>query len=178
MLPALDARNIKLFYTTIGTAEKGVDFAAQTGFPAGLLLADERNACYEALSFRRGLRATFFDAATPAAIRKRQREGRDQDLKDVLKVGRELQRLSPTNHRAAVVAGKGRRWAVHAACAGPSASRAPDRPRRAGCCAVCNMKPSTPTCPLPLQTYKPLMPPKMEQAFWQVWGPSEAHSGL
>lgn len=90
MLPALDAHNIKLFYATIGTPQKGLEFAAQTGFPAGRLLADERNACYEALSFRRGLRATFFDAATPAAIKKRQQEGADQDLKDVLKVGHGL----------------------------------------------------------------------------------------
>ncbi|KAL4458903.1 hypothetical protein ABPG75_013768 [Micractinium tetrahymenae] len=101
VLPALDARNIKLFYTTIGTPQKGVEFATQTGFPAHRLLADERSVCYEALAFRKGLRATFFDAATPAAIRKRQHEGADQDLKEVLR------------------------------------------------------------------TYKPLMPPKMDQAFWQ-----------
>lgn len=32
-----------------------------------------------------GLKATFFNADTPAAIKARQESGRDQDLKDVLK---------------------------------------------------------------------------------------------
>ena len=36
---------------------------------------------------RAGLKATFFNAATPAAIKQRMDGGKDQDLKDVLKVG-------------------------------------------------------------------------------------------
>lgn len=34
----------------------------------------------------RGLRATMFSAATPAAIKEREAQGRDGDLKEVLKV--------------------------------------------------------------------------------------------
>lgn len=67
--------------------QSGVDFASQTGFPPDRLLADPENACYEVLQFRRGLRATFFDPATPAAIKARMRDGGDADLKQVLKVG-------------------------------------------------------------------------------------------
>lgn len=51
--PALDAAHVKLYLITIGTPDKGAEFAAGTGFPADRLLADPANACYEALSFRR-----------------------------------------------------------------------------------------------------------------------------
>ncbi|PSC72932.1 Seleno U [Micractinium conductrix] len=55
--------------------------------PPVRLLADPENACYDALSgtFKKGLRATFFNAATPAAIKARQESGADADLKAVLK---------------------------------------------------------------------------------------------
>ncbi|EFN51152.1 hypothetical protein CHLNCDRAFT_55327 [Chlorella variabilis] len=84
-MPALDAASVKLYLVTIGTPQSGVDFASQTGFPPDRLLADPENACYEVLQFRRGLRATFFDPATPAAIKARMRDGGDADLKQVLK---------------------------------------------------------------------------------------------
>lgn len=90
MQPALEAAGVKLFYISIGTPEKGVTFAEQTGFPPAQLLADPENACYDALAFKKGLRVTFFDPATPAAIKKRMADGGDQDLKDVLKTYKPL----------------------------------------------------------------------------------------
>lgn len=38
---------------------QGVEFAAGTGFPVNRLLADPDNACYERLTFNKGLRCAL-----------------------------------------------------------------------------------------------------------------------
>jgi hypothetical protein len=40
VLPGLRERGVQLWLVSIGTPERGADFAAETGFPADRLLAD------------------------------------------------------------------------------------------------------------------------------------------
>ena len=69
MKPALDDAGVELLLVSIGTLERGEDFARETAFPAEKLYADPDNVCYDALGFHRGVGRTFFDKATPFAMR-------------------------------------------------------------------------------------------------------------
>jgi hypothetical protein len=46
---------------TIGTAERGLEFAELTGYPADSLLADPENVTYDALQLKKGVVDTFFN---------------------------------------------------------------------------------------------------------------------
>lgn len=61
------------------------------------------NACYSALNFAKGIRATFFNPATSAAIKERMSGGKDADLKSVMKVraGQWHRRVSAARVRSA-----------------------------------------------------------------------------
>lgn len=83
MKPRLDAANIKLLLVSIGTPERGKDFARETGFPQENLLADPENACYDTLGFYKGAQRTFFHPATPFSMRDRIMNGSTKDLQEV-----------------------------------------------------------------------------------------------
>merc|ERR1712003_124725 len=83
--PQLDDKNIKLLLVSIGTPERGRDFAKETGFPEENLFADPENICYDALQFYSGVRRTFFDIATPFSMRDRIFRDGMSDLQDILK---------------------------------------------------------------------------------------------
>lgn len=57
-MPSLDQLGVKLVFVAIGTAERAVDFADGTGFPPDRLFADPDARCYQAMRFRKGVRAT------------------------------------------------------------------------------------------------------------------------
>jgi len=82
--PRLDAANIKLLLVSIGTPERGKDFARETGFPQENLLADPENACYDTLGFYKGAQRTFFHPATPFSMRDRIMNGSTKDLQEIL----------------------------------------------------------------------------------------------
>ena len=65
MLPKLEARGIKAFLVTIGTAERGLEFAELTGFPPDKLLADPDAATYAALGMRNDIVNMFFNVQVP-----------------------------------------------------------------------------------------------------------------
>ncbi len=46
---------------TIGTAERGLEFAELTGYPSDSLLADPDNVTYNALQLKKGVVDTFFN---------------------------------------------------------------------------------------------------------------------
>ncbi|BDA47778.1 probable peroxiredoxin-like 2C [Coccomyxa sp. Obi] len=71
VLPKLQAANIKAFLVTIGTAERGLEFAELTAYPADKLLADPENVTYDALQLKKGVVDTFFNIETPLAIKDR-----------------------------------------------------------------------------------------------------------
>jgi len=54
---------------SIGTPERGKDFARENEFPAENLYADPDNVCYDALQFYAGARRTFFDVSTPFSFK-------------------------------------------------------------------------------------------------------------
>lgn len=60
MRPELDAKDVQLILVSIGTKERGVEFVNKTGFPAERLIADPDGKLYEALTMKKGLKATFF----------------------------------------------------------------------------------------------------------------------
>jgi len=66
--PRLDAKNIKLLFLGIGTADRAKDFAAQIDFPEENLYADPDSACYKALEFYQGVGRTFFNPSTPISL--------------------------------------------------------------------------------------------------------------
>jgi len=82
--PKLDEKNVKLLFVSIGTGPRGLEFAKETGFPAESIYADPDNKCYDALGFVKGVRETFFDAATPFAILERIQTSSTGDLMDIL----------------------------------------------------------------------------------------------
>lgn len=84
-IPALDKVDTKLFLISIGTKERGLEFADNTGFPADRLLADPDGRAYSALGMRKGLRETFLSVDTPKAIWEDIKTGRIETLKGVLK---------------------------------------------------------------------------------------------
>ena len=61
VLPKLEAAGVKTFLVTIGTAERGLDFAQLTGFPPDRLLADPEAGTYTALELRKDIGSMFFN---------------------------------------------------------------------------------------------------------------------
>lgn len=57
--PVLSALGASSYLVGIGTSESGREFAEKTGFDPATLMADPDNAAYDALEFRRGVKATF-----------------------------------------------------------------------------------------------------------------------
>ncbi len=49
------------------------------------MLADPSSQVYAALGLRKGVKATFFDRATPEAMLAQMRNGKIEDLKEVLR---------------------------------------------------------------------------------------------
>lgn len=72
-VPKLAGKGHKVFMVSIGTPETGKEFAKKTGFPAGLLFADETNATYDKLGLNQGFAVTYLSplvrACTFAQIR-------------------------------------------------------------------------------------------------------------
>ena len=60
VLPVLDEQGIKLFFVSIGSAERGREFAALTGFPEERLLADPDSQTYRAMGWYNSISKTFF----------------------------------------------------------------------------------------------------------------------
>lgn len=58
-IPALAGKGHKVFMVSIGTPKTGKEFAKKTGFPPGLLFADEDNATYNALGLNQGFAVTY-----------------------------------------------------------------------------------------------------------------------
>ena len=68
LLPALRTRGVKLYFVSIGTAQRGLQFCERTGLPPELLLCDPENATYSALEFRKGVRETFLSYEASWAV--------------------------------------------------------------------------------------------------------------
>lgn len=60
VLPTLDKLGVKLFFVSIGSAERGREFAALTGFPEDRLLADPDSQTYRAMGWYNSISKTFF----------------------------------------------------------------------------------------------------------------------
>jgi len=75
---------VKVLFTSIGTPERAKEFAEVTEFPEANLFADPENRCYDALEFYRDLGRTFFNPATPFAMRDRFANDGAKDLQDIL----------------------------------------------------------------------------------------------
>jgi len=80
----LEKQGGKLRVVSIGTAARVTDFVAETGFPVELLYADPENVTYDALGFYNGVARTFFNPATPFAIKDRLSKNGAADLKAIL----------------------------------------------------------------------------------------------
>lgn len=80
----LDERGVKLFFVSIGSAERGREFAALTGFPEERLLADPDSQTYRAMGWHKSVSKTFFSIETPLSLLKRQQESGLKVLKEVL----------------------------------------------------------------------------------------------
>lgn len=76
--------NCKLLVVSIGTAARAKQFVEETGFPIELLYADPENATYDALGFYNGVARTFFNPATPFAIKDRLEKDGAADLQDIM----------------------------------------------------------------------------------------------
>lgn len=74
IIPRL-GQNIPLYLVSIGTAQRGLDFVAKTGFPAERLLADPISSTYAALGLKKGVVDTFFNPQTPLALATRAARG-------------------------------------------------------------------------------------------------------
>jgi len=83
--PRLDEANVKLLLVSIGTPERGKDFARENDFPEQNLYADPENLCYDALELYGGVARTFFDVRTPFSMRDRFFKDGAKDLVEVLK---------------------------------------------------------------------------------------------
>ena len=82
--PILAAHGVKCFAIGIGTPARALDFVAETGFPAEILYADPENVTYDRLRLHRGLGRTFFNVATPFAMRDRFMRDGARDLAELL----------------------------------------------------------------------------------------------
>lgn len=76
--------NCKLLVVSIGTAARAKQFVDETGFPIEMLYADPENATYNALGFYKGVARTFFNPATPFAIKDRIEKNAAADLQDIM----------------------------------------------------------------------------------------------
>jgi len=83
--PTLDDAGVELVLVSIGTPERGKDFARENGFPEENLYADPENVCYDSLGLRSGLESTFFSPFTPFSMRDRIFSDGAKDLREVLK---------------------------------------------------------------------------------------------
>ena len=84
VLSELDERGVKLYYVSIGTAERGREFVEKTGFPADRLLADPDSQTYEAMNWTNSFWRTLFSIQTPLSLLRRLRENGLKVLKEVL----------------------------------------------------------------------------------------------
>lgn len=84
VLPTLREKGVKVYFVSIGTPERGLQFSERTGWPADLLLCDPENAAYSALGFKKSVAATFLSPQTPLAMWDRIKSGNMGDLKAVL----------------------------------------------------------------------------------------------
>lgn len=94
-MPALAEKGVKLFLVSIGTKEGMMTFVEGTKFPAENFFVDPESSIYASLGLVKGLGATFMDMKTPLAIKARMDSGKDQDIKDVMKVYKML--MPPSN---------------------------------------------------------------------------------
>jgi len=84
VISELDERGVKLYYVSIGTAERGREFVEKTGFPADRLLADPDSQTYEAMDWTNSFWRTLFSIQTPLSLLRRLRENGLKVLKEVL----------------------------------------------------------------------------------------------
>lgn len=75
---------IKLYLVSIGSAERGQEFAKLTGFPEDRLLADPDSQTYAAMGWYNSISKTFFSIQTPLSLQKRLQENGMKVLKEVL----------------------------------------------------------------------------------------------
>lgn len=59
---------IKLYLVSIGSAERGQEFAKLTGFPEDRLLADPDSQTYAAMGWYNSISKTFFSIQVPSLI--------------------------------------------------------------------------------------------------------------
>ena len=85
MQPLLDENKINMFFVSIGTPSRGVEFCARNEFPEDRMLADPESQVYVALGLKKDIKATFFDRATPEAIWQQMKNGKIEDLKQVMR---------------------------------------------------------------------------------------------
>ena len=84
-MPLLDEHRVNLYFVSIGTPERGIEFCARNGFPESRMLADPASQLYAALGLRKSVQATFFDRATPEAMWAQMQSGKIEDLTSVLR---------------------------------------------------------------------------------------------
>ncbi|CAL5229032.1 g12279 [Coccomyxa viridis] len=84
VLPKLQAEGIKSFLVSIGSPERGLEFAELTSFPSENLLADPENVTYDALGLTRNTLDTYFNPRTPLAIAERVRKDGAKVLREAL----------------------------------------------------------------------------------------------
>lgn len=75
-----------MYFVSIGSAARGVEFCERNMFPESRMLADPESQLYVALGLKKDLVATFFDRATPVSIWAMVKDGRIEDLKEVMRV--------------------------------------------------------------------------------------------
>jgi peroxiredoxin len=83
--PALERVGAKWIVVSIGTLERSRDFSRENNIPVEIVYGDETNATYDALMFRRGVKQTFGEKATPESIAKRIQKDGAKTLLGVLK---------------------------------------------------------------------------------------------
>lgn len=84
-MPLLDEHHVNLYFVSIGSAQRGIEFCSRNDFPENRMLADPESQVYAALGLRKSVKATFFDRATPEAMWAQIQNGKIEDLKSVLK---------------------------------------------------------------------------------------------
>jgi len=85
LVPELSAFGAKWVVIGIGTTARARDFCRENAIDENIVYADETNATYDKLKFRKGVKATFFTRSTPEAIAKRVAEDGASTLTSVLK---------------------------------------------------------------------------------------------
>ena len=77
-------RRVVVMAVGIGTAERAQEFCREVEFPAEFLYADPENVCYDSLNLKKGVVRTFFNVATPFAMRRRIEDDGAALLRDIL----------------------------------------------------------------------------------------------